>query len=155
MGVFDKSQKRKKRLLKKRTNQARAAKNALNAETELQRNILACLIMRDEMIFTPARYFELMLELAGEEPEELNYDSQMYWVVISKLRKLEAWIRNLDPKGKQWEFNLDYALRVRKQVAEGQLPAVSLWLEAEAQMNGPVITETGKTLGADSTCQDK
>ena len=147
MGVFDKSQRRKKRLIKKRANTARAAKAELNAGTELNRMILAALIMQDEMIFSPHRYYDLLLELSGEDPEPVEYDSQMYWVIVSKLRKLDAWIHNLDPKGKQWEFNLDYALRVRKQVADGELPAISLWLDALPSELEPVVTETGKVLG--------
>lgn len=144
MGIFDKAQKRKKRLLKKRENVQRAKKKELNAQTELQRNILATLIMKDEMIFSPERYWDLLQELGGEEPTPIEYDSTEYWVIVSQLRKLSAWVRNMDPKGRQWELSLDYCLRVRKQVAQGELPAVSLWLEAA------VVTATGKTLGESS-----
>lgn len=147
MGNFAKDQKRKKRKIKKRVNQQRAAKKELDAEMELQRNILGILIVKDEMIFSPERYWELTLQLSGEEPDPLEYDSQMYWVVVSKLRKLDAWIRNMDPQGRQWEFNLDYVLRVRKQIENGELPAVSMWLEMQGEADEPVVTSTGKVLG--------
>lgn len=152
MGVFDKAQKRKKRLIKKRENKARAAKQELNAETELNRMILAALIMQDKMIFSPEQYYDLLLELSGEDPDPVEYDSQMYWVIVSKLRRLSAWIRNLDAKGKQWEFSLDYALRVREQVANGELPAISMWLDAQACE--PVVTGTGKVLGESDVDHD-
>jgi hypothetical protein len=68
MGVFDKAQKRKKRLIKKSENQQRASKKQeLDAQLELQRNILAILIMRNELVFSPERYYDLLQELSGEE----------------------------------------------------------------------------------------
>lgn len=146
MGVFDKAQKRKSRLVKKRTNTARAARQEFNADQELQRMILAVLVMQDEMIFGPGRYYDLLLELSGDDADPIDDDSQMYWVIVAKLRKLTSWLRNLDAKGRQWEISLDYAMRVRKQVENGDLPVISMWLEAQEDAE-PVVTETGKTLG--------
>jgi hypothetical protein len=146
MGVFDKAQKRKKRLIKKRENTQRASKAALDAMLELQRNILAILIMRNEVTFSPERYYDLLQELSGEDAEPIEYDTQMYWVIVSQLRKLNSWVRNLDPKGRRWQFSPDYMVRVHRQVAQGELPLVSTWLEIE-KAGGSVVTETGKTLG--------
>jgi len=148
MGVFDKAQKRKKRKIKKRVNQERAAKAELNRKMELQRHLLAILIMQDEMFFTPERYWNLLHELSGEtEIPEFEFDSTEYWVVVSELRKLPtSWINYMDEKGRQWQFNTDYALRVRKQVANGEIPVVSMWLEAAAAEE-TVVTPTGKVLG--------
>ena len=113
---------------------------------ELQRNILAILIMKNELVFSPERYWDLLQELSGEEPAPIEYDDQMYWVIVSQLRKLESWVRNLDPKGRQWQFSPAYVDRVCRQVQNGDLPIVSLWLDAEEDVE-PVVTETGKTLG--------
>jgi hypothetical protein len=146
MGVFDKAQKRKRRLIKKRENQQRAKKQELDAQMELQRNILAILIMKNELVFSPERYWDLLQELSGEEPAPIEYDDQMYWVIVSQLRKLESWVRNLDPKGRQWQFNPAYVDRVCRQVTQGELPLVSTWLEIE-KAEGSVVTKTGKTLG--------
>jgi hypothetical protein len=146
MGVFDKAQKRNKRLLKKRENHQRAAKQALDAMLELQRNILAILIAKGEMVFSPERYWDLLQELSGEEPAPIEYDDQMYWVVVSQLRKLESWVKNLDAKGRQWQFNPAYVDRVCRQLQNGDLPTVSLWLEAEDAAE-PVVVSTGKVLG--------
>jgi hypothetical protein len=143
MGVFEKSQKRKKRLIKKRENTQRAAKQALDAMLELQRNILAILIMKGELQFSPERYYDLLQELSGEEPAPIEFDSTEYWIIVSQLRKLESWIRNLDSKGRNWEFSPAYVERVTRQVAQGELPVISVWLEAEE----PVATPTGKVLG--------
>jgi hypothetical protein len=146
MSVFDKKQKRKKRLIKKRVNQQRAKKQELDAQLELQRNILATLIIKNELTFSPERYFDLMQELAGEESTPIEYDSTEYWIIVSQLRKLESWIRNMDSKGRQWQFNPDYVDRVCRQLANGELPAVTLWADAQ-EAAGPVVTETGKVLG--------
>jgi len=146
MGSFEKSQKRKKRLIKKRENHQRAAKQALDAQVETQRNILATLIVTNELIFTPERYYDLLLELSGEDAEPIEYDSTEYWIIVSQLRKQESWVRNMDAKGRQWQFNLDYVARVKKQLANGELPAVSLWAESlEAEKHA--VTLTGKSLG--------
>lgn len=143
MGVFDKAQRRKKRKLKKRVNTERAAKAELNHKMELQRQLLAILIMTDEIIFSPERYWELLHELSGEEPDPIEYDDPAYWVVVAELRKMpDSWVRHLDSKGRQWELQLDYVLRVRQQVDDGEIPVVTLWLSAEA-----AVTETGKVLG--------
>jgi hypothetical protein len=143
---FEKKQKRKKRLIKKRVNHQRAAKQALDAMLELQRNILACLIAKGEMVFSPERYWELLQELSGEEPAPIEYDDQMYWVVVSQLRKLDSWVKNLDAKGRQWQFNPAYVDRVCRQIQNGDLPIVSGWLEAEEDVE-PVVVPTGKVLG--------
>lgn len=147
MGTFEKSQKRKKRLIKKRENRQRAAKQELDATVEIQRNLLAILVMRNEVQFSPQRYWELLQELSGEEPEPLEFDSQMYWVVVSQLRRLDAWLVPLDSKGQRWQFKEQYMLRVHRQVAQGELPLVSTWLEIEAaERTDPTVTPTGKTL---------
>lgn len=152
MGVFDKAQKRKKRLVKKRQNTQRAAKQALNAALEIQRNILAILVMKNEVTFSPERYWDLLQELSGEDPAPIKYDSQTYWVVVAQLRKLDSWVRNLDSKGRKWQFSVPYMQRVREQVDNGEIPAVSLWLEAEEP--AVVVTETGKTLGVSDADHD-
>jgi len=144
---FEKKQKRKKRLIKKRVNHQRAAKQALDAMLELQRNILAILIAKGEMVFSPERYWDLLQELSGEEPAPIEYDDQMYWVVVSQLRKLDSWVKNLDAKGRQWQFSPAYVDRVCRQIQNGDLPTVSGWLEAEEDVE-PVAVPTGKTLGS-------
>ena len=65
MGTFEKSQKRKKRLIKKRENRQRAAKQQLDATVEIQRNLLAIMVMLNEVQFSPQRYWELLQELSG------------------------------------------------------------------------------------------
>jgi hypothetical protein len=144
MSRVEKVQKRKKRLIKKRVNLQRAKKLELDAELELQRNILAILVMKNEVTFSPERYWELLQELSGEEPDPIDYDSPMYWIVVTRLKKLGAWIQNLDSKGRQWQFSVPYMLRVRQQVENGELPIVSVWLEADVE---PVVVPTGKVLG--------
>ena len=71
----------------------------------------------------------------------------MYWVVVSQLRRLDAWLVPLDSKGQKWQFQEQYMLRVHRQVTQGELPLVSTWLEIEAaEKADPTVSPTGKTL---------
>jgi hypothetical protein len=73
MGVFDKAQKRKKRLIKKRENTQRAAKAALDAMLELQRNPGHPDHAKRAAVQSGA-VLRLLQELSGEDAEPIEYD---------------------------------------------------------------------------------